>query len=86
MKFQAELRKLMKGKGITFYGMAKAIGVDRGSLYKSLKDDSNLELNTMTKILNHLGYEIRFVESERKGVNQEKPKTIRSRRRERGKL
>ena len=76
----------MKEKGVTYYGMAKAIGVDRGSLYKSLKDDSNLELNTMTKVLNHLGYEIRFVESERKGVNHEKPKTVRSRRRERGKL
>ncbi len=61
MNIQAELRKLMKENGITYYGMAKAIGVDRGSLYKSLKDDSNLELNTMVKVLGYLGYEVKFV-------------------------
>jgi DNA-binding phage protein len=51
----------MKEKKVTYYGMAKAIGIDRGSLYKSLKDDSNLELNTLMKVLEHLGFEIRFV-------------------------
>jgi probable addiction module antidote protein len=60
---QAELKRMMKKRKVTFYGMAKAIGVDRGSLYKSLKDGSNLELNTMIKVLSHLGYEIRFVKS-----------------------
>lgn len=58
---QAEIRKMMKEKNVTFYGMAKAIGIDRGSLYKSLKDGSNLELNTMIKVLTFLGYEIHFV-------------------------
>jgi len=57
----------MKGKGITFYAMAKTIGVDRGSLYKSLKDGSNLELNTMMKVLDYLGYEIQFVKSKKRG-------------------
>jgi len=56
------MRKMMKDKKVTFYGMGKAIGVDRGSLYKSLKDGSNLELNTLLKVLEYLGYEIRFVE------------------------
>jgi len=50
-------------KQATFYTMAKAMGVDRGSLYKSLKDGSNLELNTMVKVLNYLGHEIRLVKS-----------------------
>jgi len=54
---------------MTYYGMAKAIGVDRGSLYKSLKYGSNLELNTMMKVLDFLGYEIRFVKSKKKGGN-----------------
>jgi DNA-binding phage protein len=58
---QAEIRKIMKEKNLTFYGMSKAIGVDRGSLYKSLKDGSNLELNTLFKVLEYLGYEIRLV-------------------------
>jgi DNA-binding phage protein len=52
---------MMKDKRVTFYGMGKAIGVDRGSLYKSLRDGSNLELNTLSKVLEYLGYEIRFV-------------------------
>ena len=61
MKIQAEIRKIMKKKKVSFYAMAKAIGVDRGSLYKSLKDGSNLELNTMMKILKYLEYDIHFV-------------------------
>jgi len=60
---QAEIRKIMRKRNVTFYGMAKAIGVDRGSLYKSLKNDSNLELNTLAKVLRYLGYEIRIVKS-----------------------
>jgi len=58
---QAQIRRMMKDKRVTFYGMGKAIGVDRGSLYKSLRDGSNLELNTLSKVLEYLGYEIRFV-------------------------
>lgn len=63
---QGEIRKIMKERNVSFYGMSKAIGVDRGSLYKSLKDGSNLELNTMMKVLHYLGYEIRFIKSKRK--------------------
>jgi DNA-binding phage protein len=66
-KIQSEIRRIMKDKKVTFYGMAKVIGVDRGSLYKSLKDDSNLELNTLLKVLEYLGYEIRFVEKKGRG-------------------
>lgn len=66
MNVQAELRRIMRGKKVTFYRMAKTIGVDRGSLYKSLKDGSNIELNTLMKVLNHLGYEIHIVKSEKK--------------------
>jgi len=65
--FQAEIRKIMKERRITFYSMAKAIGIDRGSLYKSLKDGSNFELNTIKKVLDHLGYEIGLVKQKRRG-------------------
>jgi DNA-binding phage protein len=81
MNVQAEIRKIMEEKKVSFYAMAKAIGIDRGSLYKSLKDRSNLELNTMTKVLNYLGYEIRFVKSKRKEVKPRKSKPSQSRRR-----
>jgi len=47
--------------------MAKAIGIDRGSLYKSLKDGSNFELNTIKKVLDYLGYEIGLVKQKRRG-------------------
>jgi DNA-binding phage protein len=47
--------------------LTKAIGIDRGSLYKSLKDGSNLEWNTIMKVLDYLGYEIRLVKQKRKG-------------------
>ncbi len=56
----------MREKKVTFYGMGNAIGVDRGSLYKSLKDGSNVELNTLLKVLEYLGYEIRFAEKKRR--------------------
>ena len=71
---------MMMERNVSFYGMAKAIGVDRGSLYKSLKDESNLELNTMLKVLDYLGHEIRFVKSKRKEVNPLKSKPSRLRR------
>lgn len=75
---QGEIRRIMEAKKVSFYAMAKAIGVDRGSLYKSLKDGSNLELNTMTKVLGYLGYEIRFVKSKRKEVKPRKSKARKS--------
>jgi DNA-binding phage protein len=64
---QAEIRELIKKSNLTPYRVAKAIGVDHGSLYRSLADGSNLELNTMIKVLNFLGYKIRFVKSKKKG-------------------
>jgi DNA-binding phage protein len=57
----------MKERRITFYSMAKAIGIDRGSLYKSLKDGSNFEWNTIMKVLGYLGYEICLVKQKRGG-------------------
>lgn len=65
---QAEIRKIMEDQGVSYYGMSKAIDVDRGSLYKSLKDGSNLELNTMMKVLGFLGWEIRLVKFKGKEV------------------
>ena len=64
---QAEIRSLINKNRLTPYKVAKAIGVDHASLYRSLADDSNLELNTMMNVLNFLGYEIRFVKPKRKG-------------------
>ena len=72
MATQAEIRDLIRKSGLTPYKVAKAIGIDHASLYRSLSDDSNLELKTMMKVLDYLGYEIRFIKSRRKEAKQGK--------------
>ncbi len=62
---QQELRDLIKKNNLTPYRVAKALGMDHASLDRSLADGSNVELNTMMKVLNYLGCEIRFVESKK---------------------
>jgi len=64
---QKKIRDIIKKKGLSIYRVAKGIGMDHSNLYHSLADDSNLELNTMMKVLNFLGYEIKFVKSRMKG-------------------
>ena len=64
---QGEIRDLIKKSNLSTYRVAKAIGIDHASLYRSLADGSNLELNTLLKVLDYLGYEIRFVKSRKKG-------------------
>ncbi len=41
--------------------LAKGIGVNRVSLYTSLADDGNPERRTIEKILDYLGYDLKFV-------------------------
>ena len=81
---QAEIRELIEKSNLTPYRVAKAIGIDHASLYRSLADGSNLELNTMTKVLDYLGYEIRFIKSKQKEVKPIKSKPSGSRRNSKG--
>ncbi|MGZ3604699.1 MAG: helix-turn-helix domain-containing protein [Thermodesulfobacteriota bacterium] len=69
---QVEIRDLIRKSSLTPYKVAKAIGIDHASLYRSLADNSNLELKTMMKVLDYLGYEIRFIKSKRKEVKKGK--------------
>jgi len=63
------LRSLIEEKEkTTIKRVAKAIGVDHGSLYRTLKDGGNPEGKTIQKILDYLGYELRIVKSKRKEV------------------
>jgi len=62
------LRSLIEEKEkTTIKRVAKAIGVDHGSLYRTLKDGGNPEGKTIQKILDYLGYELRIVKSKKKG-------------------
>lgn len=80
-KIQKAIREIITKQKSTVYQVAKAIGVDHGNLYRSLSNGSNLELNTMLRVLNYLGYEIRFVKSKREEV-----KPIKSKRKKGGDL
>lgn len=54
-----EIRKLIKRK-TSKRKLAKEIEVDRSSLHASLKNGANPRLSTLTKVLDHLGYELRI--------------------------
>ena len=61
------LREIIEKKEkTTIRRVAKAIGVDHGSLYRGLKKGGNPEGKTIEKILNYLGYEIRLVKLKKK--------------------
>ena len=61
------LRKIIGKEKKTIYNVAKAIDVDFSSLYKALKEGGNPGTKTIDKILDYLGYEVRFIKSKRKG-------------------
>lgn len=80
-KIQKMLRQIIEGKEkTTIRRVAKAIGVDHGSLYRALKEGGNPEGKTIEKILDYLGYETRFVKSKRKELRPIASKPSRSRR------
>jgi DNA-binding phage protein len=66
-KIVRTLREIIKKEKTTIYSVAKSIGVDFSSLYRAFKKGGNPEAKTIEKILDHLGYEMRFVKSRKKG-------------------
>lgn len=62
------LRELIEQKGKTSVKrVAKAIGVDHGSLYRALKEGANPEGKTIEKVLDYLGYDLRFIKRKHRG-------------------
>ena len=59
MDILKEIRTLIRKKS-SLRRLGKEIGVHRTSLHFSLKDGSNPTLKTLTKVLDHLGYELRI--------------------------
>jgi probable addiction module antidote protein len=72
---QKKLKKIIEKEGTTPNAIAKAIGVDHASLYRSLRNGGNPEWKTIKKVLDHLGYEIRIVKSRRKEMKLAKSKS-----------
>jgi DNA-binding phage protein len=63
-KIPKMLREIIEEKERTsIRRVAQAIGLDHGSLYRALKPEGNPEGKTIERILDSLGYEIRFVKS-----------------------
>ncbi|MBM4308779.1 MAG: hypothetical protein FJ115_03240 [Deltaproteobacteria bacterium] len=46
--------------------VAKELEVDRASLYRSLKEGNHPRIDTVVKILDHLGYELKVVKANKK--------------------
>ncbi len=72
-KISKMLKKIIPKEGISNRGLARAIGVDHASLSRSLKDDGNPESRTVEKILDYLGYDLKF--TKRKEVKPRKSKS-----------
>ena len=77
MLFERVLRELVKKEGLR--KVARTLGIDSGSLYRSMMDGSNVGLNRVEAILDYFGYDLRI--SKRKEVKTRKSKPLRSRRR-----
>ena len=72
LKISKMLREVIEEKEKTsIRRIAKAIGVDHGSLYRALRDGGNPEGKTIERILDYLGYEIRFAKRKKKEVKKE---------------
>ena len=72
------LKWIVKKEGISNRALARNIGVDHASLFRSLLDDGNPESRTIEKILDYFGYELKIVKRKevkrrgRKNDNQDK--------------
>ena len=80
MSLEKLLRELVKGKGLR--KTARDLGIDQASLFRSLQNGSNLKLNRIETLLDYFGYDLNILK--RKGVNPEKSKPSRSKRRKGG--
>ena len=58
------IKDLIKEKG-SLRQVARDLSLDHGNLSRSLNADSNPRLNTIEKLLDYLGYEIRIVKSKK---------------------
>jgi DNA-binding phage protein len=71
------LKEIVEREGVTIRGLGRAIGVDHASLIRSLREGGNPESRTVEKILDHLGYDVKF--SKRKEVKPGKSKSEKGR-------
>jgi DNA-binding phage protein len=56
------------------------LGVDRASLYRSLKKGTNPRIDTIVKFLDHLGYRLQVVKTKKKAKKPPSAKRGKTRR------
>ena len=59
MSLERMLRELVKERGLR--RTARDLGIDSGSLCRSLKDGSNLKLSRIEQLLNYFGYDLKLI-------------------------
>lgn len=74
-----KIKELVKKEKVSVYRVAEDLGIADESLYRSLADGSDPRWKTINKVLDYLGYEIRFSKSKRKEVKPSKPSRPRKR-------
>ncbi len=59
MALEKILRELVKERGLR--RTARDLGIDSGSLFRSLRDGSNLRLGRIEQLLNYFGYDLKLI-------------------------
>jgi DNA-binding phage protein len=76
-----ELKKIVKKRRVSFYRIAKDLGIAQESLYRSLLDGANPGWKRIKQILDYLDYDI-VLRHKKKETKLIKSKPPRSRRKE----
>jgi probable addiction module antidote protein len=71
--------KLIKEKS-SVRRVSMELGMDRASLYRSLKKGTNPRIDTIMKFLNHLGYQLQVVKVKKRAKKAMRSKRAKSRR------
>ncbi len=56
------------------------LGMDRASLYRSLKKGTNPRIDTIAKFLNHLGYQLQVIKAKKRPKGTLHTKRVKTRR------
>jgi len=67
MQIGSQLKVIMKKDGVSGYRLSKETGINASLISEIIRDKAMPTTKTLKRILDVLGYEIRFVKSKNKG-------------------